>query len=60
MPDSPEDREQHLERVNLEDMRFGYSDLLGRPMDHRPLSGVVFLAPNGQVEATYMSGRPQE
>ena len=59
-PDLTDDRAEHLERINFEDMRFGYSDFFGRPMDHRPLAGIVFLAPNGQVEATYMSGRPQE
>jgi inner membrane protein len=48
-----------LEQVDFHDLRFGYSDWFGRHQARKPLSGSVFLAPNGQVEAMYMNGEPQ-
>jgi inner membrane protein len=59
-PDLPQDAGQHLEQVNFHDMRFGYTDWFGAHERRRPLSGSVFVAPNGQIEATYMDGRPQD
>jgi inner membrane protein len=59
-PDMPQDANQHLEQVNFHDMRFGYTDWFGTHERRKPLSGSVFVAPNGQVEATYMDGRPQD
>jgi hypothetical protein len=41
-------------------MRFGYTDWFGTHERRKPLSGSVFVAPNGQIEATYMDGRPQD
>jgi inner membrane protein len=58
-PDLPQDASQHFEQVNFHDMRFGYTDWFGAHERRRPLSGSVFVAPNGQIEATYMDGRPQ-
>jgi inner membrane protein len=59
-PDLPQDASQRFEQVNFHDMRFGYTDWFGAHERRRPLSGSVFVAPNGQVEATYMDGRPQD
>ena len=59
-PDMPGDAQEHLEQVNFHDMRFGYSDWFGRHQDRKPLSGSVFVAPNGQIEAQYMNGKPQD
>ena len=59
-PDLPQDAGQHLEQVNFHDMRFGYTDWFGAHERRKPLSGSVFVAPNGQIEATYMDGRPQD
>jgi inner membrane protein len=59
-PDLPQDAGQHLEQVNFHDMRFGYTDWFGTHERRKPLSGSVFVAPNGQIEATYMDGRPQD
>ena len=56
----PQDANQHLEQVNFHDMRFGYTDWFGTHERRKPLSGSVFVAPNGQIEATYMEGRPQD
>ncbi len=57
----------HLEQVDFHDVRYGYSDWFGRSAygargdgrRRRPLSGSVYVAPNGQIEATYMNDRPQ-
>jgi inner membrane protein len=59
-PDMPQDAGQHLEQVNFQDLRFGYTDWFGTHQNRKPLSGSVFVAPNGQIEATYMDGRPQD
>lgn len=59
-PDMPQDSAEHLEQVDFHDMRFGYSDWFGRHQRSKPLSGSVFVAPNGQIEATYMGSRPQD
>ena len=59
-PDLPQDASQHFEQVNFHDMRFGYTDWFGAHERRRPLSGSVFVAPNGQIMATYMDGRPQD
>jgi inner membrane protein len=59
-PGLPQDAGQHFEQVNFHDMRFGYTDWFGAHERRRPLSGSVFVAPNGQIEATYMDGRPQD
>ncbi|HEX6496804.1 MAG TPA: metal-dependent hydrolase [Acidobacteriaceae bacterium] len=59
-PDMAQDANQHLEQVNFHDMRFGYTDWFGTHERRKPLSGSVFVAPNGQIEATYMEGRPQD
>lgn len=59
-PDMPQDANLQLERVDFHDMRFGYSDWLGSHRHGKPLSGSVFVAPNGQIEATYMDGHPQD
>jgi inner membrane protein len=59
-PDLPQDVSQHFEQVNFHDMRFGYTDWFGAHERRKPLSGSVFVAPNGQIEATYMDGRPQD
>ncbi len=59
-PDMPQDARQHLEQVDFHDMRFGYTDWFGTHERRKPLSGSVFVAPNGQIEATYMDGRPQD
>jgi inner membrane protein len=59
-PDMPQDANQHLEQVNFHDMRFGYTDWFGTHQNRKPLSGSVFVAPDGQIEATYMDGRPQD
>jgi inner membrane protein len=58
-PDLPPDNTLHLEQVNFHDMRFGYTDWFGTHQDRKPLSGSVFVAPNGQIEATYMDNKPQ-
>jgi inner membrane protein len=58
-PDSRSDEDTHLEQVDFHDMRFGYSDWFGRNQSRKPLSGSVFVAPGGQVEAMYMNGQPQ-
>jgi inner membrane protein len=58
-PDITEDAKQHLEQVNFHDMRFGYTDWFGSHQNNKPLSGSVFVAPDGQIEATFMDGRPQ-
>jgi inner membrane protein len=58
--DMPQDANQRLEQVNFHDMRFGYTDWFGTHQDRKPLSGSVFVAPDGQIEATYMDGRPQD
>ncbi len=58
-PDMPQDANEHLEQVNFHDMRFGYTDWFGRHQRRTPLSGSVFVAPNGQIEAMYMGDRPQ-
>ena len=59
-PDLPQGASQHFEQVNFHDMRFGYTDWFGAHERRKPLSGSVFVAPNGQIEATYMDGRPQD
>jgi inner membrane protein len=59
-PDMPQDASEHLEQVNFHDMRFGYTDWFGTHERRKPLSGSVFVAPNGQIEAMYMDGRPQD
>ena len=59
-PDMPDDANQRLEQVDFHDIRFGYSDWFGRNRSRKPLSASVFIAPNGQIEATYMDGRPQD
>lgn len=59
-PDMAEDPKQHLEQVDFHDMRFGYTGWFGRPQGRKALSGSVFVAPDGQIEATYMGGRPQD
>jgi inner membrane protein len=59
-PDVPQDANQHFQQVNFHDLRFGYTDWFGTHQDRKPLSGSVFVAPNGQIEATYMDGRPQD
>ncbi|HZD77176.1 MAG TPA: metal-dependent hydrolase [Acidobacteriaceae bacterium] len=58
-PDMPQDANQHLEQVNFHDMRFGYTNWFGIHQNRKPLSGSVFVAPDGQIEATYMDGQPQ-
>lgn len=63
-PDAAGDADPHLEQVDFRDLRFGYSGWFGRDsftsnQARKPLSGSVFVAPNGQVEATYMNGQPQ-
>jgi inner membrane protein len=58
-PDMPQDAVRHLEQVNFHDMRFGYTDWFGTHQNRKPLSGSVFVAPNGQIEATYMDNKPQ-
>lgn len=58
-PDMPQDAPGHLQRVNFHDMRFGYTDWFGTHQDGKPLSGSVYVAPNGQIEATYMDNKPQ-
>jgi inner membrane protein len=59
-PDMPPDPPVHLDQVDFHDMRFGYTDWFGTHQRRKPLSGSVFVAPNGQVEATYMGDRPQD
>lgn len=64
-PDAPNEADPHLEQVDFRDMRFGYSGWFGRDgfsgkQGGKPLSGSVFVAPNGQVEAMYMNGHPQD
>jgi acylphosphatase len=54
-----QDNKLHLEQVNFHDMRFGYTDWFGTHQNRKPLSGTVYVAPDGQIEATYMDGRPQ-
>ncbi|MGA9716876.1 MAG: metal-dependent hydrolase [Acidobacteriaceae bacterium] len=58
-PDMPQDAARHLQQVNFHDMRFGYNDWFGTHQNRKPLSGSVFVAPNGQIDATYMDNRPQ-
>ncbi|MGI8771412.1 MAG: metal-dependent hydrolase [Acidobacteriaceae bacterium] len=57
--DVPGDFAQHLEQVDFHDLRFGYSGWLGAHSDHKPLSGSVFVAPDGQIEAQSFDGKPQ-
>lgn len=52
--------EERLHRVEFTDMRYGLFDLLGNPSERRLLYGTVFVAPNGQIEAMLMNGKPQE
>jgi len=59
-PDMPQDASPHLQQVNFHDLRFGYTDWFGTHQNRKPLSGSVFVAPNGQIEATFMDGRPQD
>jgi inner membrane protein len=59
-PGMREDNNLHLRQVSFQDMRFGYTDWFGSHENRKPLSGSVFVAPNGQIEATYMDGRPQD
>ncbi len=59
-PTSKEDATESLHRVEFTDMRYGFFDLFGNPADSRLLYGTVFVAPNGQVEAMLMNGKPQE
>jgi inner membrane protein len=59
-PEMPQDPVEHLEQVNFQDIRFGYTDWFGTHERRKPLSGSVFVAPNGQIEATYMGSRPQD
>src|ERR1700761_3579863 len=59
-PDMPQDAAPHPQQVTSPDMRFGYPDWFGTHQNRKPLSGSVFVAPNGQIEATYMAGRPQD
>ncbi len=58
-PDAAGDPATPLEQVDFHDMRFGYSGWLGQHAHRAPLSGTVYIAPNGEVEATYMDGKPQ-
>ena len=57
-PDLPGDFTEHLEQVDFHDLRFGYAGWFARD-DRKPLSGSVFLAPDGQVEAMFFDGKPQ-
>jgi inner membrane protein len=59
-PDLPQDAAEHLHQVDFHDVRFGYTDWFGTRQNRKPLSGSVFVAPNGQIEATYMDGHPQD
>jgi inner membrane protein len=59
-PDMPQDATHHLEQVDFHDMRFGYTDWFGTHQNRKPLSGSVFVAPDGQIQAMYMDGRPQD
>lgn len=58
-PDMAQDNPMRLEQVNFHDMRFGYTDWFGTHQNRKPLSGTVYVAPDGQIEATYMDGHPQ-
>lgn len=58
-PDMPQNSKLHLEQVDFHDMRFGYTDWFGTHQNRKPLSGTVYVAPDGQIEAIYMDGRPQ-
>jgi inner membrane protein len=59
-PDMPQDASMRLQQVNFQDLRFGYTHWFGTHQNRKPLSGSVFVAPNGQIEATFMDGRPQD
>jgi inner membrane protein len=59
-PDRPPDPPVRLDQVDFHDMRFGYTDWFGTRERRKPLSGSVFVAPNGQIDATYMGNRPQD
>jgi inner membrane protein len=59
-PDMPPDPPVRLDQVDFHDMRFGYTDWFGTHQRRKPLSGSVFVAPNGQIAATYMGNRPQD
>ncbi len=48
-----------LQQVDFQDMRYGYSGWIGQAEDHKPLTGTVYVAPDGQIEAMYMDGKPQ-
>ncbi len=58
-PDADTATSAPLEQVDFHDLRFGYSGLLRNRGDRAPLSGTVYVAPNGQIEAMYMNGKPQ-
>ncbi len=58
-PDAFGDFAQHLEQVDFHDMRFGYSGWMAAHADRKPLSGSVFVAPDGQIEAQSFDGKPQ-
>jgi inner membrane protein len=59
-PDLPDDATGHLHEVDFHDLRFAYRDWFGNRGGRKPLSGSVFVAPHGQVEATYMEGHPED
>jgi inner membrane protein len=59
-PDLPQEATEHLHEVDFHDLRFAYRDWFGSRGGRKPLSGSVFVAPNGQIEATYMEGHPQD
>jgi inner membrane protein len=59
-PDLPQDTAEHLHEVDFHDLRFAYRDWFGSRGGRKPLSGSVFVAPNGQIEAMYMEGHPQD
>ena len=58
-PDMPQDNSLRLQQVDFHDMRFGYTDWFGTHQNRKPLSGSAYVAPDGQVEAIYMDGHPQ-
>jgi inner membrane protein len=57
--DADGDLAMHLEQVDFHDLRFGYSGWFGAHTERKPLSGSVFVAPNGQIEAQFFDGHPQ-
>jgi inner membrane protein len=59
-PGLPEDATEHLHEVDFHDLRFSYVEWFGSRRNRKALSGSVFVAPNGQIEAMYMEGHPQD